>query len=751
MDKHVPYKPPKSGLSPQTTDPNEDTSMLMAQLMATHCYHSDPDASLNEHIQQQISHSFNIAESKYDLVPLEHVAKQQQHLNGKQQNDLYNVIKDFEPLFNGSLVRSGKLGPFKGPKAHLKLTPEAKPFQNRPYSVPKSHEAVFKKTIDEMVQWGILEKCGPMDYLSPTFIVPKKDGRVRFVSDFWQLNKMIKRKVWLLPRIQDILKKRNGYKYFTKLDLSMFFYTFEMDEASKDLCGIVTPFGNYRYTRLPMGVKQSPDIAQAHIEQLLADFEEADVYIDDVGIFSNDWNSHMESLRKILRILQDHGFTCNPLKCEFCVQETDWLGYWLTPTGIKPWKKKIDAILRLEPPKSVSELRSFIGAVTFYRDMLQNVHTFSPLTARIGHNKKKLDWTPECQKAFDHIKAVLSKDAFLAYPAHNQPFHVYCDASDYQLGAAIFQNGKPVAYYSRKLSKAQLNYTVGEKEILSIVETLKEYRTMLYGVKELHVYTDHKNLTFQNLQSQRVLRWRLFLKDFHPIFHYIKGEHNTLADALSRLSMTPPWWQNDNPKDPIDLYCQPIGAYQEYVPLIETTSNVDLSSNDNRTTASNANISSHDTLNSFYSMATDLQLLNCFVHLPVQDSLPFVLDFKSIADAQTQDAELTELTQTKPQQYVQHTFAQDTQVYCYVRDANSPLKIYLPTQLLQPTIQWYHAALSHPGSTRLKDTMRIHFHNPKLSNVIEDFTSKCDTCQRHKAVGRGHGHTAPKEAPLIPW
>ncbi|CAJ1931848.1 unnamed protein product [Cylindrotheca closterium] len=139
----------------------------------------------------------------------------------------------------------------------------------------------------------------------------------------------------------------------------------------------------------------------------------------------------MDSLRKILRILQDHGFACNPLKCEFCVQETDWLGYWLTPTGIKPWKKKIKAILRLEPPKSVSELRSFIGTVTFYRDMFpKRSHILAPLTAHIGHNKKKLDWTPKCQKAFDHIKAILSKDAFLAYPDHNQPFHVYCDASD---------------------------------------------------------------------------------------------------------------------------------------------------------------------------------------------------------------------------------------------------------------------------------------------------------------------------------
>lgn len=739
MGKHVPYKPDSAPES-TTADPSEDPSMLMAQFLETHHFAFDPDARLNDIIEERIAHHVSIAESKYDLVPLEDVAKQQKHLTAKQQNDLYNVIKDFEPLFNGNLVRHRKLGPFKGPKASLELIPEAKPFQHRPYAVAEAHKKVFKKTIDEMVEWGILEPCGPMDYLSPAFIIPKKDGRVRFVSDFRQLNKLIKRKVWRLPRIQDILKKRTGYKFFTKLDLSMFFYTFEMDEAAKDLCAIVTPFGNYRYTRLPMGVKQSPDIAQAHIEQLLSDFEESDEYIDDVGVFSNDWDSHMVSLRKILQRLQDHGFTCNPLKCEFCVQETDWLGYWLTPTGIKPWKKKIEPILNLEPPTSISELRSFIGMVTFYRDMFpKRSHILAPLTAQLGHKKRKLDWTPECQKAFEQIKAILAKDAFLAYPDHNQPFHVYCDASDHQLGAAIFQNGKPVAFYSRKLSSAQRNYTVGEKEILSIVETLKEYKTMLYGVKELHVYTDHRNLTFQNLQSQRVLRWRMFLEDFHPIFHYIKGENNGFADALSRLPTSSSRWQNDHPKDPIDLYRRPNAEYPTYSPFSADASDAD------------ANKSAHQTLSSFYSMATDSQLVNCFLHLPVQDSLPFRLDFKSIAEAQAQDAELTELKQSHPNQYVNHTFAEDTQVCCYVKDANASIKVYLPNAMIQPTIQWYHAALSHPGSTRLKDTLRIHFHNPKLSNAIDEFTSKCDTCQRFKAVGKGHGHTAPKEAPLVPW
>ena len=735
----VPYKPnnyfsiPKLG----NVSPTMDPSLLIPNQTETHYLSFDPNEDLNEHIETQLcaSYATEIKESRYEIIPLKEVAENQKHLLPSQRRELHNVLKDFEPLFNGNLIRTGKLGTFKGFKASLELVDGAKPFQCRPYSVPLAHKDVFKKTLDEMVQWGILEKCGPMDFLSPTFIIPKKDGRVRWISDFRQLNRLIKRKVWLLPRIQDILKKRKGYKFFTKLDLSMFFYTFELDEASKNLCAIATPFGNYRYTRLPMGVKQSPDIAQAAIQQLFSEMDECDVYIDDVGIFSNNWDSHLQTLRRVLSLLQDNNFTCNPLKSEFCVQETDWLGYWLTPHGLKPWRKKIDSILKLQPPTTVAELRSFIGAVTFYRDMFpQRSHILAPLTAQVGHNKKKLDWTPECQQAFEKIKAILAKDAFLAYPDHNKPFHIYCDASDYQLGAAIFQDNKPVAYYSRKLSPAQRNYTVGEKEILSIVETLKEYRTMLYGCKELHVYTDHRNLTITNMQSQRVLRWRLFLEDFHPIFHYIKGEHNTLADGLSRLPMTPSSrWQNDHPKDPIDLYRPKNGTnYPEYCPFPVSPDNI-------------------DTIASYYSVANDPQLLNCFVHLPVQDSLPFVIDYTTIADAQSRDAGLQQLRQQHPQQYVQHALAPDTQVYCYVKNPDANWKIYLPNELLLPTIQWYHAALSHPGSTRLKDTMRIHFHNPKMSNAIEDYTSKCDTCQRYKAVGRGHGHTAPKEAPLLPW
>ena len=216
---------------------------------------------------------------------------------------------------------------------------------------------------------------------------------------------MIKRKVYPLPKIHDILRRRKGYIFFTKIDISMQFYTFLLDKHSRNLCTICTPFGNYQYCRLRMSVKQSPDISQEIMESLFRDLDEVDVYIDDVGIFSNTWQEHLDSINKVLSILEKHNFSVNPLKCEWGVKETNWLGYWLTPVGLKPWRKKIDAILALERPTTVSQLRSFIGAVTFYRDMYPHrAHTLAPLTTLVG--KRKLHWSKDCEKAFHALSLI---------------------------------------------------------------------------------------------------------------------------------------------------------------------------------------------------------------------------------------------------------------------------------------------------------------------------------------------------------
>jgi hypothetical protein len=332
----------------------------------------------------------------------------------------------------------------------------------------------------------------------------------------------------------------------------MMYYTFELDEESQEFCTIVTPFGVYRYQRLPMGVSQSPDIAQEIIEKVLEPLmDKIEAYIDDIAAFSNDWEAHKLLLRELLGLLQDAGFTINPLKCEWCVQETDFLGYWITPSGLKPWAKKIQAILDLQPPTNTKQLRSFLGMVGFYRDMWPcRSETLAPLTDLTG--KARFQWTDIHQQAFDAMKALISTDALLAYPDHNKPFDIETDASDYQLGAVIKQNNRPVAYYSRKLNPAQRNYTTIEKELLSIVETLREFRTMLFGAR-INVYTDHKNLThaLTSFSTQRVLRWRLLLEEYGCDYFYKQGSRNLVADALSRVPTTR--MERVKPKTPHEL------------------------------------------------------------------------------------------------------------------------------------------------------------------------------------------------------
>jgi hypothetical protein len=151
----------------------------------------------------------------------------------------------------------------------------------------------FKKELDNLIRIGVLAAQQESEWVLPSFIIPKKDYRVRWMSNLHQLNKFIRHKQYLLPIIMVILRKRSGYKFFTKLDVSMQYYTFELGKESQDLSTIVTPFGKYKYLRLPMGLKCSPDIAQAAMENVLSDIKDADVYINDVGAFSDGWDHHV--------------------------------------------------------------------------------------------------------------------------------------------------------------------------------------------------------------------------------------------------------------------------------------------------------------------------------------------------------------------------------------------------------------------------------------------------------------------------
>lgn len=225
---------------------------------------------------------------------------------------------------------------------------------------------------------------GATEWASPAFVIPKKaekDGtqRVRWVSDFRELNKVIERRVHrvLCHEFKMHSQSAKVMVFFSKLDLSMCHHTFELTEEAKNSCTIVTPCGKFQHCRLAMGVSCAPDMAQETMEHVMRGIEDADAFIDDIGAFSNSWMEHLQLLEEISQRLQDNGFAVSPMKCEWGVKETDWLGHWLTPSGLKPWRKKVDGIPQMERPQNVKQVRAFIGAVTIIGICGRVAHTSS--------------------------------------------------------------------------------------------------------------------------------------------------------------------------------------------------------------------------------------------------------------------------------------------------------------------------------------------------------------------------------------
>ena len=383
----------------------------------------------------------------------------------------------------------------------------------------------------------------------------------------------------------------------------------------------------------------------------------------------------------------------------------------------------------MDRPRNATELRMFIGCVNYYRDMWPSrAHVLKPLTDMSGLKKKaKLDWTPAMQTAFDKMRNLLAADVLAAYPDHNKRFDIFTDASDFQLGACIMQDGRIVAYFSRKLNKAQRNYTTMEKEMLAIVATLNEFRSMLLGAN-IHVFTDHKNLTFDSLKTQRVLRWRNQIEEYSPILHYIEGPKNILADNLSRLHrlITPAQLAEGKnliepiPDDEIDDE-EAFFIDQEYSGVLD-----------------------EDIQNS----------LGCYLNFPDSESPeqnPLI--FAYIREQQQADAKLLAAQQKYPNNYINKCLDDDVEdIICHVKDHDDPTtqwKIALPETMLKETVTWFHQVMGHPGQDRLRYTLSQRYHHYLLRRTIDKF--RCEHCTRHKLSGRGYGLLPEREMRIAPW
>ena len=653
-----------------------------------------------------------ILDAKYKKADLNKIINDNYtHLTGSQRRALLRLFQKYKQLFDGTL------GTWKGIKHHIELREGATPYHGKAFPVPKAYDKPFRLEVDRLCQVGVLRKVNRSEWGAPTFVIPKKDQTIRFISDFRELNKRIKRKPFPIPKIQDLLLSLEGFKYATSLDLNMGFYHIELTPSSSALCTIVLPWGKYEYLKLPMGLCNSPDIFQEKVNELFYGLDYVKAYIDDLLIITKDsFEEHLNKVGKVLHKLNNAGLKINIGKSCFCKTELEYLGYWITQTGIRPLTKKVEAIHRIKAPTTRKALRSFIGIVNYYRNMWKGrASLLAPLTA-LTSVKSKWKWTEVEQKAFEEIKKVIAKETLLIYPNFNKRFDVHTDASDKQLGAVISQKGLPIAFYSRKLNPAQKNYTTTERELLAIVETLKEFKNILLG-QRIRVYTDHKNLTYKTFNTERVIRWRMVIEDFAPELVYIQGEKNIVADGMSRLDST----------------ASPTVKQIQIKELFAIANSLSTCKHITEEPYSNK-IPSNNKLAECYSM----------------DKLPdnvYPVHFKLIQREQQADLDLLRKAKENPK-YSINTYHGGGKIRHLICKNN---KIVIPNSLQKRLVEWYHTTLCHPGETRMELTISQHFQWDNMQKHIKEAVKKCHTCQSTKKKNTKYGLIPPKQTDYTPW
>ncbi|KAK3534513.1 hypothetical protein QTP86_016589 [Hemibagrus guttatus] len=298
---------------------------------------------------------------------------------------------------------------------------------------------------------------------------------------------------------------------------------------------------------MPYGLANAPAIFQSFINEIFRDIMNKYVvaYIDDILIYSKSEEEHQSHVRTVLTRLLENQLYAKAEKCEFHVQRTSFLGYNVSYQGVEMDNSKITAVTEWPRPTTVKELQRFLGFANFYRRFIRNYSiTAAPLTSLLKGQPSRLKWTENATQAFTNLQNSFTTAPILKHPDPNLPFVVEVDASDRRIGAVLSQchgqPGKlfPCAYFSRKLTDAERNYDVGNKELLAMKAAIKEWRHWLEGsTYPFEVITDHKTLEYIKSAKRlnpRQARWSLFFTRFQFTVTYRPGSKNSKADALSR-------------------------------------------------------------------------------------------------------------------------------------------------------------------------------------------------------------------------
>lgn len=461
-------------------------------------------------------------------------------------DELAQVVREFE---DSVFTPLSSLPPSR-PYDHKIPTGSAPAVYKRAYKMSPLELRVLREQLDELLAKGFI-RPSTSPWASPVLFVKKGDGSLRLCVDYRALNSVTTKNRYPLPLIEEFFDRFTGAAVFSRLDLESAFNQVLVDPPDVEKTAFNTRYGHFEYLVMPFGVTGGPATCQTMTNDILREFmdEFVVVFLDDILIFSKDKESHVEHVRKVLEALLKAQLHVKPSKCEFGVPMVKFVGHVISGNGISVDPDKISVLREWPTPTNVQELRSFIGFVNYYRRFIRSFARISaPLTELLRTNgsdnakKRPLSaWTPEHQAAMDTLIHKLTTAPILLAGDFSQPFFVETDASDIATGAVLYQmvNGRkhPVAYASKKLKPAEVNYPVHERELLAIVYACRMWRSYLLGSKVV-VYTDHASLKYifrQPHLSARMARWIQFLAPYELDIQYRRGVDNAAADALSRL------------------------------------------------------------------------------------------------------------------------------------------------------------------------------------------------------------------------
>lgn len=378
--------------------------------------------------------------SEHEKVNFENLIRHQ-HLNQEERVQLFKLIKNYSQV----LHKPGDKLTFSNKVKHVINTTDELPVHTKSYRYPYVHKEEVNKQVNQMLEDGIIQPSNS-PWSSPIWIVPKKmdasgQKKWRLVVDYRKLNEKTVDDRYPLPNITDILDKLGRCQYFTTLDLASGFHQIEMDPNSISKTAFNVEHGHYEYTRMPFGLKNAPSTFQRAMDNVLRGLQGKIclVYMDDIIIYSTSLQEHLDSLKQVFDRLISYNMKIQLDKSEFLQKTVEFLGHVVTPEGIKPNPKKLQAIKNFKIPNTPKEIKSFLGLVGYYRKFIKNFAKITkPLTNCLKKNVKIIHDKPFLI-SFNLCKNILMNDPILQHPDFEKPFILTTDASDYAIGAILSQ------------------------------------------------------------------------------------------------------------------------------------------------------------------------------------------------------------------------------------------------------------------------------------------------------------------------